>query len=224
MTHALAQVRLARDSGLAEDVVISTFHFDTPGVAKVSTAQADVIASRARNFFTTPGTGAAGAITSFLSSLIALVGHEVRVYDMSDAKPRIPKAVLPFSRAVEPSSDPLPAEVALCLSFRGTLVAGDIRRRHRGRVYIGPFAEAESGTVVAADARPTAQLMNVLLGAGRLLADDSLLTGNAVWCVYSGMDLALRPVTAMHVDDAWDTQRRRGARPTSRVSAVRAAV
>jgi hypothetical protein len=219
MTHLLAQARFARDSGLSEDVVVNTFHFATPGAGTVEDAL--TAATRVRDFYTTVGPGGPGAITSFLSSVLATTGHEVRVYDLAQPKPRVPLVTLLFDRTVEPAGDPLPSEVALVLSYRAATAAGDIKARQRGRLYIGPFMESESGAVVASDARPSTTLMNAILFSGKKLADAAPLGTGVQWSVYSPTTLLLKTVVAVHVDNAWDTQRRRGASATGRVAALK---
>jgi hypothetical protein len=52
--------------------------------------------------------------------------------------------------------------------------------------------------------------MDTWLQAGTALRDDAGTT----WVVYSRIGLTSLPIAQVSVDDAFDTQRRRGGRPT----------
>lgn len=142
------------------------------------------------------------------------------------------------------ASDDLPSEVALCLSYSS--VAGAVPgggnfatpiARRRGRVFVGPFTR---GHLVddAADrvGRPNSTLMDALPAAAFAMAGGVANDTNP-WVVYSRPyagraaipranrpdlpALPARPGTAyvidtLAVDDAWDTQRRRGEPATAR--------
>jgi hypothetical protein len=126
--------------------------------------------------------------------------------------------------------------IAVCLSFHGTLgtvneiepaapagPAGDVhpRARRRGRVYLGPWAD--TGAVSAQDANDSPRvgttLKNAICAAALRLDDTSGPGGSGNWCVWSRKDATLYPVQAAYVDDAFDTQRRRGVAPTSKQAA-----
>lgn len=133
-----------------------------------------------------------------------------------------------------------PAEVAFCQSFRSDVTAGLVpARRRRGRVYLGPLSP-DAGMVSTAD--PYSRPGPALRGAGitGCVALFAATTGDPTgveWVVYSrpvsaaqaaeaehdypGTSVTERDglahrVTACWNDDEWDTQRRRGADPTSR--------
>ena len=106
------------------------------------------------------------------------------------------------------------ADVALAVSFHVATPRGPAPR---GRVYLGPFR-----TTMAGDDRPTPSVQE----AARELVNGALLGGEALgWdpVVISRQDGGAPrpapvglPIVALSTDDAWDTQRRRGQRPTSR--------
>ena len=144
----------------------------------------------------------------------------------------------------------MPNEVALCLSYAantdGVLEVGpgatDIptsesaqdqgapathsgatrpKARTRGRIYIGPLnidaITNESGdpTYPAPD--------NMFISTLKESAENfaaRVAAGGYTWCVWSQRELAMRFVTQGWVDNAWDTQRRRGVAPTTRTSWV----
>jgi len=111
-------------------------------------------------------------------------------------------------------ANPVPSEVALCLSYSATdNVAG--APRFRGRIYL-PLGSAAS--------RPTVTQMNAVLALGQGLAAAGN-AGNTTWKMRSriGTGTALNPVPvfrkieSISVDDEWDTQRSRGMRATQRI-------
>jgi hypothetical protein len=132
----------------------------------------------------------------------------VRAYDLADDEPRIPKADV--TRTIDLKPLGAPAEVALCLSFRGA----EPRARQRGRIYTGPFA-------IGVSERPTLAHRQQLIALAQALAD---LGGvNVDWVVYSptatnaaGGDVKTYSVQQAWVDDEWDTVRSRGRRATTR--------
>lgn len=106
----------------------------------------------------------------------------------------------------------VPRDVSLCLSY----YSGSNIKRRRGRLYLPAqwvIAHTSSSGVAA---KPTAGQMT---GAGDFAtALDLLTTTVGTWCVWSRADNAFFPVTNWYVDDEWDTQRRRGLRPTTRTT------
>lgn len=104
---------------------------------------------------------------------------------------------------------PGPGEIAVCLSFYG----GSNAPYNRGRLYI-PFA-AFSGSAPAGS-RPSAanrtkvgDLVPLFAGLGGVNVD---------WIVWSPTKKAATKVDHWWVDDEWDTQRRRGLKPTTRTA------
>ena len=136
----------------------------------------------------------------------------------------------------------LPDEVAACVSyhgdFTGLLEVGAVdtaiptdeaaidegapathtgrdrpKQRHRGRFYIGPLTA--TGTVAT-----TAPChLNSIFWNDLTAATAKALLGltGANWRVWSRRDAAVYTVTGGFVDNAFDTQRRRGAKATARV-------
>jgi hypothetical protein len=92
------------------------------------------------------------------------------------------------------------------------------RARDRGRVYIGPLSASGCISQEATTLRPfvSDNLRNTLIDAGRRLANFAGLP--ATWVVWSRKAAAVHNVVALSVDDAFDTQRRRGERPNVRTT------
>lgn len=128
-------------------------------------------------------------------------------------------ATAPFNfTAALDSTTAFPAEVALCLSYRATLQSGVNPARLKGRLYIGPL----NGSIGLADGdvRPSTGMQQDVARAGNALRIAGLGAGadNVTWCVYSPTAGFLQPVVSCWVDNAFDTMRRRGAKPLSRFS------
>lgn len=210
VAHILAQVRLKRTTNLPEDIVVNTFHFDAAPTlddgAAITTSLLD---------FYRVAHGGAQSIASFLSPVLNATPHQVRLYNMTGPPPHIPFMSTDFTMTGIPQSGtPLPSEVALVLTIKAAAGANPMRRR--GRIYLGPFNTGQATGILEGDSRPTTGLMQTLLNAGAFLRDD--LPSAQAWQVWSEVDQALRPVTTVQVDNAWDTQRRRGAKPYARLS------
>ena len=140
----------------------------------------------------------------------------IKVYDLSQPIPRTPVHTTTFAISATRAQG-LPSEVALVLSYRAPLVSGSLPARRRGRVYIGPFGtNALAAASINGDSRPILNLMqNIVNAAARLMQAN---TADIYWSTYSPTDASALEVTSVHVDNAWDTQRRRGADPTARIS------
>lgn len=210
-----AQTVLQGKSNKPEDVFVNTWHFDS---ASTGPAAAAVVRDHLVEFFNTATTGtpSGAAIAGAISNVVSRAANacKVKVYDLADPEPRIPIEFAWTMGANEGGTvAELPAEVALCASF----YAGVNRPRTRGRVYLGPWSIGYTvdDTVLADRAIPTVDLRNRIAGALKRLIAKPANTQNLA--VYSTVDNVARIVTNGWVDDAWDTQRRRGQAATARV-------
>lgn len=227
-------------TGVPKDNVVNTFHF------LAEEAQAEAIAERVRDFFVLPQGGNAQPLWDIFSGAIAVAGHEVRVYPINEATGEdtrglgfAPLHIEPFDHVGRQAGAEfgLPPEVALCLSYRNTTAGAVPPARRRGRIYLGPieqsFMDQQSGVGI-----PNADLINRLVEAGNALRTNDV---PGPWMIYSrpyaGRGEVVRPgqttlpaiparpgaaypVTQVWVDNAWDTQRRRGKAATARTSSA----
>lgn len=207
-------------SGLSEDRIVNTFYFDNGDEIE---AHRSAAVGALTNFYT--ATQLAGAsVSRYLSPWIQR-SAEIRSYDMDELPQRSP-VVHPIT--LEAAGDPtthIPEECAVVLTFRA---APPRTPRRRGRVYIGPLSDfaVNVGTT-------TSQVTVDDVMQGVLCDAASALAGAGVgWAIRSAgarvprlnTDAplgALLPteyygVTNGFVDNAMDTQRRRGPDPTSR--------
>lgn len=195
-------------SGLPEDRAVNVFHF-VGGSDYASDAA--VAITRVTTFYNGLASGQSNSIGSYLSPWINR-DAELRTYDLTTAKPRVP-TITPIVLNAVLNNFGLPEEVALVTTFFGS---PPVTRRRRGRLYIGPLNSSTS--VIdhgdsSGPATPGLQIVLDLRDATKLLA-----TANAVqWCIRSSLPTEnFVPVAAGYVDNAFDTQRRRGPDPTSR--------
>jgi hypothetical protein len=208
----LAQVSLENDSLLPEDRVVNTFSF-TAVDDQVGTL-AD-IKTRLTTFYQTNPPLRSNSVKDMLSSTLNLTLGRLKIYNRADLKPRAPKLDTDFPLLPGSTGAAFPNEVALVLSFRGPTIAGGNPQRRRGRVYIGPLATVYS-ELVNSDVRPNLLAQQILSeSAARLMNTTTLST---VWVVHSEVNGNDVSITQGHVDNAYDTQRRRGRAPTSRVA------
>jgi len=151
---------------------------------------------------------------STLSSTIAQNGHDVKLSQLPGAVPNYPYFEGTFNLAAAPSGTPLPTECAIALSFQGTRDAGQPQARRRGRVFLGPWS-----TTANTAGRPAAAVLTSIANAATTLkASAAIISDTDGWCVWSVADQAMVAVDNGWIDNAWDTQRRRGLVYTSRTT------
>lgn len=220
-----AQVRLENVNHVPEDAFVNTFHFKINDADPA--AQCVAIGNDLASFYATDTEQVSNAQPAGERSIMNYLGpqidssnlHTLKVYDLSDAKPRTPiyERVFNFNQL---GPGYIPNEVAICLSYRVTPASGVNRARTRGRVFLGPVStRAVSGT--GSDARVATNARNVIAKAAAALA---LSPPEYQWCVYSPTTDALGPtlydsafeIDEGYVDDAFDIQRRRGVRSSAR--------
>lgn len=154
-------------------------------------------------------------LASMISPLVSRVGNacrfEVYAIDLNTGKIGSPLVVQPWTLDPNSGTSEAPPEVALCTSYASQVPAGVNAQRRKGRIYVGPFTATQSGRV------PGAPLIDTLSKATKDLVTDLADNGTPL-CVWSRADKALYPVVRGWVDNAWDTQRRRGIQPSSRAT------
>ena len=148
-----------------------------------------------------------------LSATIAQNGHEAKFYDLPGTPPNYPFEEEVWNLASAPTGTSMPDEVAMCLSFQGTRIPGIPQARRRGRVYIGPLDISWLNT----DGRPLqTRITNLANAATTLKSNLAALSPTVLLGVWSPTDGAAVAVNNGWIDNAWDTQRRRGRDATTR--------
>jgi hypothetical protein len=188
-----AQVSWGGDTSFPRDRMVITPHFkDTnlPGTGDVQGLADDLATGIAA--LTQPGSGGREVI--------------VKMYDAESHPSGPPLATKILSPGVTPAAT-APREIALCLSF----FSGTNTPSRRGRLYLPVVCFWGSAI---SSARPTTTQQDA---AAAFVPVFTELGGVDVdWVVYSRKNNSAHSVTNWFIDDEWDTQRRRGLRPSAR--------
>jgi len=201
-------------SGLPEDRFVNTWAFASDA-ADSDSAQLAAI-DKVKAFF--GDTYGGEVVKSFLSSpAIDETKCEMRAYYMGDPPDfRVP-LISPWDIGPMSTSGPLPSECAVCVSYYSELN----KPRRRGRVYIGPLGAPAVQSSTTQGPRVSAGFQTVLLAAALELATPD--TGPQ-WAFVAMQDATsdriLRVPTHLWVDNAFDTQRRRGEQASVRLTGV----
>jgi hypothetical protein len=131
-----------------------------------------------------------------------------KIYDLGLPPPR-PPVVVPANVLAPQTGAGLPGEVAIVSSF----FAGTNVPRKRGRHYIGPLSVVTSDA--GASPRPSSGVLTAIADRAKNVAQT---TQNVTWVQVSQVAGIASVVTAGWVDNAYDTQRRRGNAPSTRTS------
>jgi hypothetical protein len=194
-------------SNRPEDAVTNTTHWFKGG------AQFDYenIRDMLVDFYSETPDGASNKLIDFMTSSGLSGNWNMKIYRLTDDKPRAPVYTSQGSFEIG-SGTSLPAEIALVLSFQAEPESGLPQARRRNRIYLGPFDESANKET----GRPEDALIETMLFAGKalLIAQDESITWG--WHVYSPTQDAHYPVASGWVDNAWDSQRRRGVESTLR--------
>ncbi len=197
MPDADVQVVIQGVSALPEDRFINTLHFSDAAPISFSSF-ADDIGPDIVAAWTALGGG------SFYPDTICMRSFSVRIYNPDDPEPRQPTiytGTLPSNPTTQ-----LPTEVAVVLSFYSSINTP----RRRGRIFLGPC----SAGVVESGGRVILPTRNALLDLATALGDAGAETTD--WQTFSRVEQLRRRVTNAWVDNAFDTQRRRGLDATTR--------
>jgi hypothetical protein len=200
---------------LSEDRFVNTIYVHSAVVA--DTAAFTALTTAYRNFWQAAHAPSVIPLSDFMSSTAHGAGSVVKIYDMADPTPRPVKHDQVFTLAGSALGTwQLPAEVAVCLSFKAAPVAGVNPQSLRGRIYLGPLADyALNQAGDDAHSRPRPSLITAMLDAAVALKTQ-LADAGGQWVIASRKRQEYHEVVEVSVDNAWDTQRRRGHAPTVR--------
>lgn len=213
MTYLL-QVAIPYFTRLPNDVVVNTFHFDWAGGGAPTLTNFNTLLSDINAFYSTifPATGG-----NLINGSLVVTATSFKLFNLTDPEPRVP--TFSTTATLGAQTDPLystPLEVALCLSYYATPISGVNQASRRGRLYIGPFGDllSISGSPTAFTAPSTATITAFTTAAHNL--KTSTTADSWIWVVYSRKLNSSAAIVGGWVDNAWDTQRRRGNAPTVR--------
>ncbi len=132
-------------------------------------------------------------------------GLTVKVYDMADAKPRVPRAIATHTPTTWQTAQLGPRQMACCLSYYGNNPGIPSQR---GRIYIGPFLQSDMFETVEAGYRAN------LLDLGHGLFDIG--GENVAHVVHSPTKNTDTVVQNYWVNDLWDNMSSREEREQAR--------
>ena len=185
-------------SGIPADVSTNTWHFNGADYTAV-----------------TPGITLA---LSFYSSIVSLYPATVaqnvwrlKVYNLDDPTPRAPIVDTTFNLTTAPTGDPLPHECAMVLSWQAARQSGQSQASRRNRIYIGPLDK----TLVGTNGLFTTTATDTLRDAAQVILTASDAAAGWSWVVNSSNGGPFE-IDNGWVDNAVDTQRRRGVKATLR--------
>lgn len=189
------------------DAFVNTWGFRNTGVASL-TLMADAIQARMADFYGAVVTQTGKSVGSYISSALVRPSATLKIYDLGQAPPRqVIERVIPVQLG---GTLPLPTECAVTASFYGSRNLP----RQRGRVYIGPLSIGS--IVVRANKATIADDLRITLAHAMRRMTQNGNTNQAEWHVISSAGATSHQVTHGWVDDAFDTQRRRGQEATRR--------
>lgn len=239
----LAVVEMPLKSGLPKDKIVNTFAIAEAGF--LSSRATDYITAVSRVYTANEPTDG-GTLGRRLSPAISRATNAcaVKLYNITghlDGSPHgSPYAVGTFTMPAALDAAGLPEEVALVVTLEAANRADQFverpdgsdpgsavdrpRQRYTGRVYLGPWGFQQQEADANSLSRPSGQILPLARAVLVRLAQEIDAIAPADECslgVWSRADQAIRGVTDIRTDNAWDTQRRRGVAPTAvtRVSA-----
>ena len=228
MATVLATVVLNHTSLLPADADQVSFVISGTGTAN-DIASTTSTTTTITNFWNSPPAGG-NTVGRFISGSISRLtaAHTVKYYDitghLNGTFHGAPVAVVPWTLTPPVSgADNVPAEAAIALTLFGQgrntapVEVGGTRPKSQktGRIYVGPLA-AGAFTFTGGEVRVTSSYRDDIGKAANTLMTALLaLAQPLVWQVWSRRGAGLAPVVGGRVDDAPDTQRRRGVASSS---------
>jgi hypothetical protein len=215
-------------SGLPEDRFVNDIWFDSTSIS-LSDADADTFRDAWALFFNDVITD---TLADFMSDQIDRSADACVINFYDGLTPGPPEKIRTWTLNAIGAVQSLPNEVAYCLSFAASTAGvaetaanpspppATIRpaSRRRGRIYLGPLNVGVLGTE-SGDVKPHADFQ-ARVGAGAGAFAGTLFLSSIPWVVYSKADDFFRDVSQVWTDDAFDTQRRRGMKPSAKTYVI----
>jgi hypothetical protein len=192
------QTLIPMTTNVPADIVTNTLHLSGADLAAVTPGIAAI-----KVFY--------NAISAHYSSVVSQNAWRFKVYNLDDTKPRAPVYEETWNLTAAPAGATLPAECAMVLSFQAARQSGEPQARRRNRIFIGPLDQ----TLLGVDGRWTTAANNLLANAADALLASSVAAGGWSWVVTSAFGGPYE-INNGWVDNAPDTQRRRGVKATAR--------
>lgn len=207
-------------NGLSEDRYVNTFHA-VPNIPPLGGDLAQ-LAQNVKDFYQFVSS-TTDSIRLFMAHHSQGANSTVKIWNLDDPIPRDPVYEETYDPPVgNASAVALPTEVSSCISFEAEPESGIPQARRRGRIYIGPLNVSAVDVVSSLNkSRPDSQFMTTCVEAYWNLIETSVADGYFIM-QYSPTTGDPAGIFRIWMDDAWDTQRRRGIAPTGRFAMVAA--
>ena len=209
----LFEVTIPYFTGIPRDVVVNTWHanfVDHPPTDSDFDAACTAINGFYENVYFDSG------FIRF-APWMNPAGNSIKAYNLADPIPRPIRfqTTMPLAATTPATSSDLPPETAICMSFQAVQIAGVPQARRRGRIFLGGIA---TGVAAGSDSFfPVVNSTNrVAIAAAAVALKDALNTAGWLWVIYSRAGASSAEAVNGWVDDAPDTQRRRGRAPVVR--------
>lgn len=199
---------------MPEDRYVNTWYVTATDLTGGAMA---ALAASVRGFYTIDPSGAVAPVSNWLGLQADAIGNTVKIYNMADAPIRTPiyeDTATPGAFGASAATS-LPQELAACLSYSADPAGGIPAAQRRGRMYIGPLNVNALQGSGSGDNHVNDSLMDSIVYAAQEFAIRCSQAG-IDWSVYSPTRGAASKITSVWCDDAWDIQRRRGVKPSSR--------
>lgn len=236
--HVKMTLELPTKSGIPADKPQISLYWRPPGGeipvdGGSGTIIIDALAAAMEQWLTTAAPPSTDSMQNLLGPTIARAGAIALMKLYAIAKDRVQVLGPPFSvrnlaMTGVPPTDGLPSEVAACLTYFADLTGVPERgpnntrpaSSRRGRFYWGPLGTAhvvDPATGVVSIGAPG---RNIMLDSARTYLFGQASAASWRWVVFSKTLWEVFDVAGCAVDDAFDTQRRRGEKPTVRVKSI----
>lgn len=206
-----AQITIPYFTGLPEDVIQNNLYF-----IYVPETEPDfgILTPKITTFYNSMYAGTTVGLS--WAPWVNRAGVEIKFYNLADPLPRAPISIThPTFTGVQLSTSTVTPEQAVVLSFQGAKLSGETQARRRGRIFLGGIG----GNISAGNASSFPIFADTILQGICNAADafwTSCLTDDFNWVIYSRTNNGTVPIDNGWVDNAFDTQRRRGNAPTAR--------
>lgn len=202
-------------TAIAKDVITNTWHFNWLNGGTPSNASFLFLDNNVRAAL---GGCYANATTNHMAAFCNQTATVVTIYDLDDPVPRVPvyQSTGTLSAVIKATSTLIAAETSVCVSYKAAFISGIPKASQRGRIFLGGIADnwVDPGTG-ALFPKPKPGTLTALGNS----INDLLATPFAddwEWVVYSRKLMQTFPVVGGWIDNAFDTQRRRGNAASTR--------
>lgn len=206
MANLIVQTIFESATGLPADSIVNTTSWTG------SLSDLDNIRDILVDFYAVQAPDAQNTILYWMSNEAISGNVTIKIYDRDDPKPRQPIEIFEsdLSEGLGPE-DMLPTECAIVVSYQASRIAGLPQNRRRNRFYMGGF-----GVEANDNGRINPGLVETILFASKEMLNAASASVDKSLIVWSGYYETGYTIDNGWVDNAWDSQRRRGLKSTAR--------